>query len=172
MAVGATVTITNTSTGIVTRSVTSDTGILLCAQPANRAVYRLDYCCWPLWAPNRRRGISDFNVPRNLVLNYLIELPNVRKDVPVAPLLLNSWQWGGIFQTSVGEPFTPLISGDPLNLHSNDVFAFPDRLTGTGCSGNPGKSVTPFNRQYVNISCFAFYLHHLFMQREEKVALG
>jgi hypothetical protein len=110
----------------------------------------------PLWAPNRRRGISDFNVPRNLVLNYLIELPNVRKDVPVAPLLLNGWQWGGIFQTSVGEPFTPLISGDPLNLHSNDVFAFPDRLTGTGCSGNPVKRVTPFNRQYVNISCFAF----------------
>jgi hypothetical protein len=110
----------------------------------------------PLWAPNRRRGISDFNVPRNLVLNYLIELPNVRKDVPVAPLLLNGWQWGGIFQTSVGEPFTPLISGDPLNLHSNDVFAFPDRLTGTGCAGNPVKSVTPFNRQYVNVNCFAF----------------
>jgi Carboxypeptidase regulatory-like domain/TonB-dependent Receptor Plug Domain len=110
----------------------------------------------PLWAPNRRRGISDFNVPRNLVLNYLIELPNVRKDIPVAPFLLNGWQWGGIFQTSVGEPFTPLISGDPLNLHSNDVFAFPDRLTGTGCAGNPVKSVTPFNRQYVNVSCFAF----------------
>jgi Carboxypeptidase regulatory-like domain/TonB dependent receptor/TonB-dependent Receptor Plug Domain len=110
----------------------------------------------PLWAPNRRRGISDFNVPQNLVLNYLIELPNVRKDVPVAPLLLNGWQWGGIFQASAGEPFTPLISGDPLNLHSNDVFAFPDRITGTGCSGNPVKSVTPFNRQYVNVSCFAF----------------
>jgi len=110
----------------------------------------------PLWAPNRRRGISDFNVPWNVVLNYLIELPNIRKDVPVASMLLNGWQWGGIFQDSAGEPFTPLISGDPLNLHSNDVFAFPDRLTGTGCSGNPVKSVTPFNRQYVNVSCFAF----------------
>jgi hypothetical protein len=110
----------------------------------------------PLWAPNRRRGISDFNVPQNLVLNYLIELPNVRKGIPVASLLLNGWQWGGIFQTSAGEPFTPLISGDPLNLHSNDVFAFPDRLFGSGCSRNPVRSVTPFNRQYVNVSCFAF----------------
>ncbi|MGD0444870.1 MAG: TonB-dependent receptor [Edaphobacter sp.] len=110
----------------------------------------------PLWAPNRRRGISDFNVPKNLVLNYIIDLPNVRKDVPVAPILLNGWQWLGIFQYSVGEPFTPLISGDPLNLHSNDVFAFPDRITGPGCSGNPVKSVSRFNRQYVNVACFAF----------------
>jgi hypothetical protein len=110
----------------------------------------------PLWAPDRRRGISDFNVPQNLVLNYLIELPNLRKDVPVASFLLNGWQWAGIYQYSKGEPFTPLISGDPLNLHSNDVFAFPDRLTGTGCSGNPVKGVSPFNRQYVNVSCFAF----------------
>jgi hypothetical protein len=110
----------------------------------------------PLWAPDRRRGISDFNVPQNLVINYLIELPNLRKGVPVASTLLNGWQWAGIYQYSVGEPFTPLISGDPLNLHSNDVFAFPDRLTGTGCSGNPVKGVSRFNRQYVNVSCFAF----------------
>jgi hypothetical protein len=110
----------------------------------------------PLWAPNRRRGISDFNVPQNLVLNYVVDLPGVPKDVQVASTLLNGWQWAGIFQRSVGEPFTPLISGDPLNLHSNDVFAFPDRINGTGCSGNPVQSVSRFNRQYVNMSCFAF----------------
>ncbi|WP_433983885.1 TonB-dependent receptor [Tunturiibacter empetritectus] len=97
----------------------------------------------PLWAPDRRRAISDFNVAQNIVVNYLVELPNLPKDVPVASLFLNGWQWGGIFQASTGEPFTPLISGDPLNLHSNDVFAFPDRLSGPGCGGNPVKSVTP-----------------------------
>jgi hypothetical protein len=110
----------------------------------------------PLWAPNRRRGISDFNVPQNLVINYLIELPNLRGGVPVASTLLSGWQWSGIFQESAGEPFTPLISGDPLNLHSNDAFAFPDRINGAGCSKNPVKSVTPFNRQYVNPNCFSF----------------
>jgi len=110
----------------------------------------------PLWAPIRRRGISDFNVPQNLVLNYIIELPTIRKDVPVASTLLNGWNWTGIFQQSAGEPFTPLISGDPLNLHSNDVFDFPDRIFGTGCSKNPVKGVSRFNRQYVNVNCFAF----------------
>ncbi|NYF53514.1 TonB-dependent receptor [Tunturiibacter gelidoferens] len=110
----------------------------------------------PLWAPNRRRAISDFDIGQNLVLNYIVELPNVRKDIPVAHILLNGWQWGGIFQTSSGEPFTPLISGDSLNLHSADPFAFPDRLTGPGCTGNPVKSVSSLNRHYVNLNCFAF----------------
>jgi hypothetical protein len=110
----------------------------------------------PLWASDRRRGISDFNLSQNLVLNSLVELPNIRKDNALAHYLLNGWQWGGIFQASSGEPFTPLISGDSLNLHSADPFAFADRLTGPGCTGNPVKSVSPFNRQYVKVNCFAF----------------
>lgn len=108
----------------------------------------------PLWAPARRRGISDFLVSQNLVLNYLIELPTLQKSAPAfAATLLNGWQWGGIFQASTGEPFTPLISGDPLNLRSNDVFAFPDRVAGPSCSGNP---VNPGKRNYVKTQCFAF----------------
>ena len=110
----------------------------------------------PIWAPNRRRGISDFNVAQNIVLNYLIELPTVSKSNAATALLLNGWQWGGIFQASTGEPFTPQISGDSLNLHGNDNFAFPDRLTGNGCAGNPVQSVRPTNRHYVKTSCFAF----------------
>ena len=110
----------------------------------------------PLWAPDRRRGISDFNLSQNLVLNSIVELPTIRKDNALAHYILNGWQWGGIFQASSGEPFTPLLSGDPLNLHSADPFAFADRLTGPGCNGNPVKSVSPSNRQYVKVNCFAF----------------
>ncbi|MGO4213869.1 TonB-dependent receptor, partial [Terriglobus sp. YAF25] len=109
----------------------------------------------PLWAPDRRRAISDFVVAHNLVLNYLYELPNVRETM-LGSALLNGWQWGGIFQFSTGEPFTPLISGDPLNLKSADVFAFPDRLTSPGCSGNPTQSFTAINRAFVKTQCFAF----------------
>jgi hypothetical protein len=108
----------------------------------------------PLWAPARRRGISDFLVAQNLVLNYLIELPDLPKSsLAYATTFLNGWQWGGIFQASTGEPFTPLISGDPLNLKSSDVFAFPDRVGGPGCSGNP---VNPGKQHYVKTQCFAF----------------
>lgn len=109
----------------------------------------------PLWAPDRRRAISDFVVAHNLVLNYLYELPKVRENM-AGSSLINGWQWGGIFQFSTGEPFTPLISGDPLNLKSSDVFAFPDRIMGTGCSGNPTKSFSATNRAFVKTQCFAF----------------
>jgi hypothetical protein len=111
----------------------------------------------PLWAPDRRRAISDFNVSQNLVANYLVELPNVPQAIKSTGILLNGWQWAGIVQASTGEPLTPLIGGDPLNLHSNDVFAFPDRIVGRGCGSNPvNHNITPFNRQYINTACFAF----------------
>ena len=108
----------------------------------------------PLWAPDRRRAISDFVVAHNLVLNYLVELPTIPKSGPrLLVCFLTGWQWGGIFQGSTGEPFTPLISGDPLNLRSNDVFAFPDRSFGPGCGGNP---VNPGKRNFVKTQCFSF----------------
>ena len=109
----------------------------------------------PTWAPDRRRAISDFIVAHNLVLNYLYEIPKIKESMMVSPLV-NGWQWGGIFQFSTGEPFTPLVSGDPLNLKSADTFDFPDRLHGTGCQGNPTKSFNATNRAFVNTSCFAF----------------
>jgi Carboxypeptidase regulatory-like domain/TonB-dependent Receptor Plug Domain len=110
----------------------------------------------PYWAPDRRVAISDFNVSQVVVLSYLFELPDAVQSKKAAGLVLNGWQWGGIFQGATGEPFTPLISGDPLNLKSADVFAFPDRLRGTGCQGNPVHSFTVTNRQYLNPQCFAY----------------
>ncbi|MBB5343750.1 TonB-dependent receptor [Tunturibacter empetritectus] len=109
----------------------------------------------PTWAPDRRRAISDFIVAHNVVVNYLYELPKVKEGNGVS-YLANGWQWGGIFQFSTGEPLTPLISGDPLNLKSADTFAFPDRLKGPGCTGNPVKSFNSMNRQFLNTACFAF----------------
>ena len=109
----------------------------------------------PTWAPDRRRGISDFIVAHNFVANYMVELPKVHEDM-AASWVVNGWQWGGIFQFSTGEPFTPLISGDPLNLKSADTFDFPNRISGTGCNGNPTKGFNALNRQFVNTACFAF----------------
>jgi hypothetical protein len=111
----------------------------------------------PLFAPNRRRAISDFNVSQNVVVSFLVQLPNVPHAIEHTGILLNGWEWGGIAQASTGEPLTPLIGGDALNLHSNDTFDFPDRITGGGCSGNPvNHNITPFNRGYINTACFAF----------------
>lgn len=54
-------------------------------------------------------------------------------------------------QIKSGLPFTPLIGGDPLGLKSSANFAYPDRLTGSGCSApvNPGNALN-----YIKLNCF------------------
>lgn len=105
----------------------------------------------PFWAPDRRVGLSDFDIRHNLVINALYELPHFQG---ITNKIFGGWQLGGIFQVSTGLPLTPLISGDPLGLKSADTFAFPDRLLTAGCTGNP---VNTQNRlHYIKTQCFAF----------------
>lgn len=105
----------------------------------------------PLWAPGRRRALSDFNIGQNLIASAIYNLPTFHGT---AAWIISSWQVGGIAQIATGQPFSPLISGDPLGLNSADTFDFPDRLDTPGCQGNP---VNPQDKtQYVKTQCFAF----------------
>ena len=105
--------------------------------------------------PHLRRGLSDFDIRHNFVLNYLWQLPSLEALPGAARWALGGWQFGGIFQASSGLPFTPLISGDPLGMlsASEDTFSFPDRVTGAGCSGNPVNAGDPVH--YIKTACFA-----------------
>jgi len=105
------------------------------------------------WFDSRtRRGLSDFNVSHNLVINGIWDVPSPKSFLGPVKWVATGWQLGGVFQARTGLPFTPLISGDPLGTKSSSPFAFPNRLTGPGCgtgvnSGNP--------LQYINVNCFA-----------------
>jgi hypothetical protein len=106
----------------------------------------------PLWAPDRRRALSDFNVAQNFVGSLIYNLPTYHS---AAMWLLSGWQAGSIVQVSTGIPFSPLVSGDPLGLNSADPFDFANRnYSNPACQGNP---VNPQNRyHYINTSCFSF----------------
>jgi len=101
------------------------------------------------------RGVSDYNVPRVLVVNASWLIPTI-KSVPAAVgWVVNGWELGGILKVSDGPPFTPTFGtagGDPLGLNSTDPWAFPDRLSGPGCSSlvNPGNP-----NQYIKTQCFS-----------------
>lgn len=99
------------------------------------------------------RGLADFDVRHNFILNYIWELPAPRTSLSALNWTLRGWQWGGIFHASSGVPFTPQIGGDPLGMLSTGTFDFPDRLTGPGCGSavNPGNPVN-----YIKTQCFAF----------------
>jgi hypothetical protein len=95
-----------------------------------------------------RRGLSDYNIAHTFVLNYIWDLPTPKDWGSMASHILGGWELGGIFTAESGQPFTPLIGGDPLGLSSADPWAFPN-VTPSCATVNPGN---PGN--YVNLSCF------------------
>jgi hypothetical protein len=107
----------------------------------------------PWFDPKLNRGLSDFNVGKNLVLNYEWEIPSPKSVFAVGRWALGGWQFGGIFEASSGVPFSVVDSPDPLGLGNSDPFARPDRVSGPGC-GNPINPGNPF--QYIKLQCFAF----------------
>jgi len=89
------------------------------------------------------RGLSDFNVGRTLVVNGTWELPNPKSSMSApAQWALGGWELGLIFTASDGQPFTPTwgTGSDPSNSNSGDDWAFPNRITSSGCktATNPG----------------------------------
>jgi hypothetical protein len=98
-----------------------------------------------------RRGVADFNVSKNLTINYIWDLPTPKNWGSAASHLLGGWQVGGIFTAHDGTPLTAFIAGDPLGQLSNDGLAYPDRVP--GC--NPvNANFKQANLAYINTNCF------------------
>jgi Carboxypeptidase regulatory-like domain/TonB-dependent Receptor Plug Domain/TonB dependent receptor len=99
-----------------------------------------------------RRGLCDFNITHNFVLNYLWQPPTPKFGGLVAKYILGRWEVGGVVIVSTGSPFTVGIGGDPLGQNSTDAKDFASRVAGPGCD-NP---VNPGNiNNYLKLSCFS-----------------
>ncbi len=95
-----------------------------------------------------RRGLSDFDVAKNLTINYIWNVPTPNNWGGMASHVLGGWEVGGILTAHTGVPVTPLIGGDPLGQNNTVPQDVPNRLS--GCSPtNPGNVAN-----YINVSCF------------------
>jgi hypothetical protein len=99
-----------------------------------------------------RRGVCDFNITHNFVLNYLWQVPKPKFGGTVAQYTLGGWEVGGVINASTGSPFTVGVGGDPLGQNSTDPKDFASRVSGPGCS-NPVNSGDINN--YLKLSCFS-----------------
>jgi hypothetical protein len=96
-----------------------------------------------LWFDERNgRGLADFDIRQNLSIYHSWKVPSLKAKPRALQWVFNDWQWSGILHIASGEPFTPIITGDPLGM-KGDQFDRPDVLTGPGCSGS---RVNPVNR--------------------------
>jgi hypothetical protein len=107
----------------------------------------------PVFDPRVRRGLADFDIRHTFVVNALWEIPSPHAHAKAVNWLAGEWQLGEILQITSGQPFTPLIGGDPLgSLIASFAYDYPDRLALPGCN----RPVNPGNPDhYINTACFA-----------------
>ena len=106
----------------------------------------------PFFDQRRTRGLSDFDVGQNFVVNLSWQTPEPKRASRLAGWAFSGWQLGGIFKASSGQPFTPLLGGDPLGLKLDETNEPLDVVAGPGCRtlSNPGNP-----NHYIKTSCFA-----------------
>ncbi|MFY9529558.1 MAG: TonB-dependent receptor, partial [Candidatus Acidiferrales bacterium] len=99
------------------------------------------------------RGLSDFDVAQNFVLSFTWEMPSPARSSRLPNWALSGWQLGGLYKASSGQPFTPILGGDPVRMKLDETSEPPDRVGGPGCRTltSPGD----FNH-YIKTQCLAF----------------
>jgi len=107
----------------------------------------------PWWDLKLIRGLSDFNVSRNLVVNLLWEVPTPATFHGPAAFIAKGWELGGILSLSDGVPVWPYtISGDISGQLMSEPYAILDRVP--GCSLTFPSSGRHGSLQYINPACF------------------
>lgn len=95
-----------------------------------------------------RRGLSDFNISKNVTVNFIYDVPTLNNWGSLASHVLGGWELGTILTAHTGMPISPIIGGDPLGQNNSVPQDVPNRLS--GCSPtNPGHPLS-----YINVSCF------------------
>lgn len=99
------------------------------------------------------RGLSDFNVAQDAVVSATWEVPGPRKGSRLPEWALGGWQLVGLYKASTGQPFTPIMGGDPVGTKLDETGLVPSY--NPGC--NPVNSNFKKNALgpiYLNLKCF------------------
>jgi hypothetical protein len=108
----------------------------------------------PWWDLSITKGISDFNVTRNLVINGTWQVPTPRSFAGPAGWIARGWELGGVFEVSDGTPLWTLggVEGDPMGQLNGEPMSIPDRVP--GCALTNPSSGRHGSLQYINQNCF------------------
>jgi len=99
------------------------------------------------------RGLSDFDIAHSAVVSFTWELPSPELSWAAPKWMLGGWQLGGLYKISTGQPFTPILGGDPLGMKLEQSSEPVDRAAGSNCQTltNPRNA-----NQYIRTQCLAF----------------
>ena len=114
------------------------------------------------WAfdPRINRGVSEFNIPHNLVANfqYDVPVPAAVRARPFANTVFGGWQLGGIYTRQSGGPFTVKLGGDRAFTGNAVAGATqggqrPNYVAAPGCT--PRAAAGNIDN-YIMTQCFGF----------------
>ena len=100
------------------------------------------------------RGLSDFNVAQTFVLNFTWDVPGPKRAANLLQWALSGWQLGGLYKASTGQPFTPILGGDPLGTRLNETGEPPSYIPGCNLI-DPNLKKNPAGPIYINPSCLS-----------------
>ena len=107
--------------------------------------------------PALNRGLSDFDVRHNFVVNTVWQIPGSNSMPRPARWVLNGWQAGSIFRGQTGMPLSVSLNTDQAGSKTDTSGAAvgqrPNFVMAPGCQSptNPGNP-----NQYFNTACFGF----------------
>jgi hypothetical protein len=107
----------------------------------------------PFFDQRTTRGLSDFDIRQDLVVSYTWELPEPHLRSKAAGWALGGWELSGVYKASTGQPFTPLIGGDPEGTKLDETSEPPSYIPGcnfvdTNFKKNPNGPI------FLKSSCF------------------
>jgi hypothetical protein len=108
----------------------------------------------PWWDSSAIRGLSDFNVTRNVVINGLWQVPTPASFGGPAGWIVRGWGLGAVFEASDGIPLWPLsgLDGDALGMLNGGTYDIPSVVP--GCTLTNPSSGRSGALQYINPSCY------------------
>ena len=135
-------------TGAFTWSKTIDTT----SGSATGDTFGLDYTTEPWYDLSLIKGLSDFDVPRNLVINALYVIPSPKTLGAFGDKALGGWELALITELSDGAPFWPSIGSDMLGEKIGTVNP-PNVAAGCSPQNLTNSNYRTGGNFYLNASC-------------------
>ena len=100
------------------------------------------------------KGLSDFNVTRNVVINGLWQVPTPSSFHGPLAFIAGGWGLGAVFEASDGTPLWPLsgFDSDTLGMLNGGPFDIPNVTS--GCPLTFPSTGRQGGLQYINPSCY------------------
>ena len=99
------------------------------------------------------RGLPDFNVAQAVVVSFNWELPGPAMGSKLPQWALSGWELRGLYKASTGQPFTPILGGDPLGTRLDETGEVPSYIPGCNLIDTNFKK-NPNGPVYINPKCF------------------